>query len=145
MRLPRRSVISLQLLLGFHLLLLVVHGLEIDFSHVNRREPSTLNHVSDVAAQIGVNDLRTRNACHGLQLAFGQVADLKNTGLLGFDQNMVWSLILLVTLAVTVISNTPSPICSEPKPIWMSTEGASCDKALTKYQSALEAGARPAM
>ena len=67
-------------------LLLLEHGLEVDFGQVHRREAAALDHVGHVAAQVGVDDLRAGDAEDRAHLVFRQVADLEDAGLLGLDQ-----------------------------------------------------------
>ena len=68
------------------LLLLLVHGLEVDLGQMHGRKTTALDQVCDVAAQIGVDDLRTGNAHHLTHLLGWQIADLENAGLRGFHQ-----------------------------------------------------------
>ena len=53
---------------------------------MNRRKTAALNHVSDVAAQVRINDLRASNAEHDADLLVGHVTHFKNASLFGFDQ-----------------------------------------------------------
>jgi len=67
-------------------LLLLVHGLEINFRQMHRGKASALDQVRYIAAQIGVNNLWASNTHDLAHLVFWHVADFKNTGLFGFDQ-----------------------------------------------------------
>src|SRR5450830_1969363 len=73
---------------GDHLLLLLLleHGLKVDFRQVHRRKASALDQVRHVAAQIGVNDLRTGDAHDLAHLLLRQIANFENTGLRGLHQ-----------------------------------------------------------
>ena len=49
-------------------------------------ETAALNHISNVAAQVGINNLRAGNAEHGTHLLLRHVAQFKYAGLFGFNQ-----------------------------------------------------------
>jgi len=67
-------------------LLLLIHGLEIDLGQMHGREASSLNHIGHCASQVGVDNLWASNPDDGAQLFLGHIANFKNTGLFGLDQ-----------------------------------------------------------
>ena len=67
-------------------MLLLIHGLKIDFRQVHRRKTTALYQVSHIAAQVGVDDLRAGDAHDVAHLLLGQVADLKNASLCDLHQ-----------------------------------------------------------
>ncbi len=91
MHIQEAKPVRLQALLGglwilSIVLLLLIHGLEIDLRQVHGRKASALNDIGHIGAQIGVDNLRTCDANDGAQLLLWNVTNFKNTGLLGFDQ-----------------------------------------------------------
>jgi len=67
-------------------LLLLVHGLEVDFGQVHGRKASASDQVGHVATQVGVHDLGASDAHDGAHLVFGQIANFKNARLFAFHQ-----------------------------------------------------------
>ena len=70
-------------MLGFHALLLVVHGLEVDFRHVHRRKAAARHHIRDRLAHVRIENVRAGNAKERSEVGLGNVLQREDAGLRG--------------------------------------------------------------
>ena len=85
-------------------LLLLVHGLEVDFGQVHGREAGACDHVGHVAAQVGIDDLGQAMPITPPIWSSGTLRISKMPACLASTRNTVLSWILVCTVAVTATS-----------------------------------------
>ena len=103
---------------------------KFDFRQQHRREAGAGADVGDDRAQVRIDHARAGDAEDGLHLVVGRLRISKMPACLASIRNSVRSCTLVVTVAVTQTSKTPSATVSAEMPRLMSTCGCCCSSRI---------------